>query len=252
VSRVGSAPAVHLSYHTMIMSITERVHLARERIARAAERAGRSPQDVRILAATKGRSVAEILEALKAGIDLIGENTVQEALGKFEFLPQELEKHMIGTLQLNKVKAAVKLFHAIQSVDSWELARALDRELSRIEREEPYSIFLEVNPAGEETKRGLPPDQVEPLIEQIQDLQNVRVVGLMAMMPYQDPETLRPHFRAMRELFEHLHQQARQKGWARVEMRWLSMGMSHDFEVAVEEGANLVRLGTVLFGPREA
>jgi hypothetical protein len=232
------------------MSVAERVDLARERIARAAERAGRPPQDVRILAATKGRSVAEILEAIRAGIDLIGENTLQEALRKFEFLPKELEKHMIGTLQLNKVRAAVKLFHAVQSVNSWELAQALDREVARIQQE-PYPIFIEVNPAGEATKRGLPPEAVEPLVERIQRLERLRVVGLMAMMPYQDPESLRPHFRAMRELFEHLRQQAQRKGQPRVEMRWLSMGMSHDFEVAVEEGANMVRLGTVLFGPRE-
>ena len=233
------------------MGVTERIRRVQEKIAQAAERAGRSPKDVRILAATKGRSVAEILEALKAGIDLIGENAVQEALAKFEFLPPELEKHMIGTLQLNKVKAAVRLFHAVQSVDSLELAQALDRELSRSRREEPYPVLLEVNPAGEATKRGLPPDSVEPLVEEMQSLEHVRVVGLMAMMPYQDPETLRPHFRTMRQLFEHLRQQTQRKGWPHVEMRWLSMGMSHDFEVAVEEGANMVRLGTVLFGPRE-
>ena len=232
-------------------SVRERVEHVRERIARAVERAGRAPDEVRVLAATKGRSVAEILEAIRAGIDLIGENTVQEALAKFEFLPEALEKHMIGTLQLNKVKVAVRLFHGVESVNSLELARAIDREVAKLRRAEPYPVLVEVNPAGEATKRGLPPEAVEPLIEQLSRLERVRVEGLMAMVPYDDPERLRPHFRLMRELFDSLGREARRQGWKNVEMRWLSMGTSNDFEVAVEEGANLVRLGTVLFGPRK-
>jgi hypothetical protein len=229
------------------MSIRERVEQVRRNIARAAERAGRSPQEIRILAATKGRSVAEILEAIRAGIDLIGENTIQEALSKFEFLPQELEKHMIGTLQRGKVKAAVRLFHLIESVNSLELAREIDRGVVKLGREKPYPVLVEVNPAGEETKRGVLLDEVKPLIEQIAHLKHVQVQGLMAMMPYDDPEKLRPYFRLMKELFDSL------KGLRleNVEMRWLSMGMSHDYIVAVEEGANLVRLGTALFGPRK-
>ena len=225
--------------------IRDCVREVRHNIACAAERVGRSPDEIRILAATKGRTVAEILEALQAGIDLIGENTVQEALAKFEFLLREIEKHMIGTLQRGKVKAAVRLFDVIESVNSLELAEEIDREAAKRNLEEPYPVLIEVNPAGEATKRGVPPETVESLIDEISKLEHIRVEGLMAMMPYDEPEKLRPHFREMRELFDLL------RGCAGVEMRWLSMGMSHDYVIAVEEGANLVRLGTALFGPRE-
>jgi pyridoxal phosphate enzyme (YggS family) len=224
------------------MEVPERLAQVREQIARAAERAGRSPDEIRVLAATKGRSVAEILEAIRAGIDLIGENTVQEALSKFEFIPPKVERHMIGTLQLNKVKTVVKLFDMIESVDSLELACEIDRQAQKAGK--PFPVLIEVNPAGEVTKRGLAPEGVEELLDRIRSFEYVRVKGLMAMMPYDDPERLRPYFRVMRELFESL------KGREGVEMEWLSMGMSHDYEVAVEEGANLVRLGTCLFGPR--
>jgi hypothetical protein len=227
------------------MEVSERIRRVQERIAQAAERVGRSPDDIRILAATKGRTVAEILEALQAGIDLIGENTVQEALAKFEFLPKELEKHMIGTLQRGKVKAAVRLFHMIESVNSLELAEEIDQEAAKRNREGPYPVLIEVNPAGEETKRGVSPEDVMPLIDEISKLEHIRVEGLMAMMPYDDPESLRPYFRMMKKLFDSL------QGREGIEMRWLSMGMSHDYVIAVEEGANLVRLGTALFGPRE-
>jgi len=227
------------------VGISERICQVRKEIAEAAERSGHSPDEIRILAATKGRNVAEILEAVRAGIDLVGENTIQEALAKFEFLPKDLERHMIGTLQRGKVRTAVRLFHMIESVNSLELAEAIERECARLGRKEPYPILIEVNPAGEGTKLGLSPEEVEPLIKEISKLEHVRIKGLMAMMPYEDPEKLRPYFRMMRELFESL------RGHEGVEMRWLSMGMSHDYVVAVEEGANLVRLGTAIFGPRE-
>lgn len=230
------------------MSVAERVRLVREMIAHAAERVGRSPDEIRILAATKGRSVAEILEALRAGIDLIGENTVQEALSKFEFLPKELEKHMIGTLQPNKAKTAVRLFDMIESVDSFELAEEISRQAHRLGKS--YPVLIEVNPTGEAAKRGMAPKEVKPFVERLSGLKHVRVEGLMAMMPYDEPKKLRPYFRRMKELFDGLSERAKVYGWENVKMCWLSMGMSHDFEVAVEEGANLVRLGTCLFGPR--
>jgi hypothetical protein len=233
-----------MDYHSIGMGVFERVARVREQIAQAALHSGRPPNEIRILAATKGRNVAEILAAIEAGIDLIGENTIQEALAKFEFLPKDLERHMIGTLQRGKVRTAVRLFHMIESVDSFELAEEIDRECARLARKEPYPILIEVNPAGEATKRGVPPEGVKPLIRKIAGLKHVHVEGLMAMMPYEDPEKLRPYFRMMRELFESL------RGHEGTEMRRLSMGMSHDYVVAVEEGANLVRLGTVLFGPR--
>jgi pyridoxal phosphate enzyme (YggS family) len=184
--------------------IRDRVREVRHNIAQAAERVGRSPDEIHILAATKGRTVAEILEALQAGVDLIGENTVQEALAKFEFLPKELEKHMIGTLQQGKVKAAVRLFHMIESVNSLKLAEEIDQEAAKLTREGPYPVLIEVNPAGEETKRGVPPGDVVPLIDKISRLEHIRVEGLMAMMPYAEPESLRPYFRMMKKLFDSL------------------------------------------------
>ncbi len=228
----------------MPQAISERVLALRQKIAQAAERAGRSPYEIRILAATKGRSVAEILAAVAAGIELIGENTVQEALSKFEFLPKSLEKHMIGTLQLNKVKAAVKLFDMIQSVDSLKLAQEIDKAAGKLRKILP--VLLEVNPAGEASKRGLSPEEIPALLDQMGSLEFVRVEGLMAMMPYSEhPEELRPHFRLMKQLFDELK---RTNG----ALQWLSMGMSQDFLIAVEEGANLLRLGTVIFGLRSS
>lgn len=228
------------------MDVAQRVSTVRERVAQAAERSGRDPGEIRILAATKDRGVPEIMAAIRSGIDVIGENTVQSALSKFEFLPPGIEKHMIGTLQPNKAKSVVQLFHLIESVDSSELAQAIDREAAKLGRQAPYPVLIEVNPSGEASKRGVRPDDAASLCEQINERELVNVEGLMAMMPYaDDPETLRPHFRRMRALFDCLSAQFVAPGI-------LSMGMTNDYEIAVEEGATLVRLGTCLFGPREA
>lgn len=225
------------------MDVAERVSHVRERIAQAAERAGRSPDEMRILAATKGRSVAEILAAVEAGIELIGENTIQEALSKFEFLPPKLERHMIGTLQINKAKTAVRLFDMIESVNSFELAQEIERHAQHLE---PYPVLVEVNPAGEETKRGVALEEVKGLFARLNALEHIHVRGLMAMMPYtENPEEVRPCFQQMKTLFDELNE-----GSGR--MTILSMGMSHDYEIAVEEGATLLRLGTCLFGPRRS
>ena len=227
-----------------LMEIEVRIDEVRARIQEAAARVGREASEIRILAAAKNREVREIMAAVNAGIDLIGENTVQEALGKFEFLPDDLERHLIGTLQPNKVKAAVQLFDAVQSVTSWELAEAIDRQAAGLDA--AYPVLIEVNPADEATKRGLSIDDARSLASEVRELENLRVDGLMAMMPYaEDLETLRPHFRAMKTLFDSLNDR-----WD-LEMRTLSMGMTHDYAIAVEEGATMVRLGTCLFGPRE-
>jgi len=223
------------------MEIRERLTQIRAQIHAACERVGRDPNEIRLLAATKGRNVAEILAAVQAGVDLIGENTVQEALAKFEFLPKNLERHFIGMLQSNKVREALRLFDMIQSVTSLELARAIDRAASKLGRR--YPVLIEVNPAGEASKRGVAPDAVESLLNQIESLELIRVEGLMAMMPYsEEPQGLRPYFRQMKRLFDGLRQPAERK------FTILSMGMSQDFAIAIEEGATLIRLGTVLFG----
>lgn len=226
------------------MGLGERLEEIEVRIARSAERSKHDPDDIRILAATKNRNVREIMAAVDAGIDLIGENTVQEALGKFEFLPKDLERHMIGTLQPNKVKTAVRLFDGIQSVTSLELAQEIDRHARELDR--AYPVLIEVNPADEASKRGLSIDGARDLASEIRQLDRLRLDGLMAMMPDTDDlERLRPHFRAMKELFDTLNDQLD------LGMTTLSMGMSHDYAVAIEEGSTMVRLGTCLFGPRE-
>jgi len=227
------------------MSVEDRLRDVRAHIERAAERSGHDPDAIRILAATKSRNVGEIMTAVEAGIDLIGENTVQEALEKFEFLPQDLERHMIGTLQPNKVKAAVRLFDGIQSVTSWELADAIDRQAQRLDAR--YPVLVEVNPAEESSKRGLAIAEARDLALEMATLDQLRLDGLMAMMPdAEDLEHLRPYFQAMKRLFDTLNDQRD------LEMTTLSMGMTHDYALAVEEGATMVRLGTSLFGPREA
>lgn len=199
------------------------------------------PDEVRILAATKGRNVAEIKAAIEAEIRIIGENTVQEALSKFEFLPPNIEKHFIGHLQLNKVKTAVKLFDVVESVDSLELAHEISKESQKLNKRMP--ILLQINPAGEAGKHGFKPEELLYIAEQMAKLPDIEIWGLMAIMPYQDPETLRPYFRQMKMLFEQL------KSTPNVKMNYLSMGMSNDFQIAIEEGANLIRIGTALFGP---
>ncbi|MBI3660558.1 YggS family pyridoxal phosphate-dependent enzyme [Candidatus Acetothermia bacterium] len=214
----------------------------RERIARACERSGRSPSEIQILAATKTRSVEEILIAAEAGIAFVGENTVQEAKTKFSQLSASLEKHLIGHLQTNKVKPALELFDLIQSVDSLRLAQEIEKRAAQANKTVP--VLIEVNVGGEASKFGIAPQETRALVEQITPLSHVHIQGLMAVAPYASLEEVRSHFRRMRELFELLRE------LANVEMKWLSMGMSHDYEVAIKEGANLVRLGTAIFGLR--
>lgn len=213
-----------------------------KRLRAAALRADRRHEDVHVLAATKSRSIDQINAAIQAGVRCIGENRVQEALPKFSAL-LPVSKHFIGHLQSNKAKAAVERFDCIQSVDSFELAQQLDRHAGNAGKRLP--ILLEVNVADEAAKSGVSPDQAIPLARQIVALEHVQLQGLMAMPPYtEDPEAVRPHFRTVKALYDELGT------LSGVNVRWLSMGTSQDFEVAVEEGATLVRLGTVLFGPR--
>jgi hypothetical protein len=219
--------------------IAANVARLREEVFEAAIASGRRPEEIRILAATKNRNASEILAAVSAGIDLVGENTVQEALKKFEFLPEGVERHMIGHLQLNKVKPAVKLFDMIQSVDSFELASKINLYALTLKKKMP--ILIEVNPSGEGSKYGVALEDVLPLVDKIKDLAGVSLQGLMAMLPYEDPQKLRPYFKKMRRLADVLKKEG-------IETRWLSMGISNDFRVAIEEGSNLIRIGTKIFG----
>ncbi len=218
----------------------------RDRICAAATRAGRDPRDVRLLAAAKSQSVQALKDAIAAGVALVGENYVQEAHEKKRQIESAIEWHMIGHLQRNKVKAAVDLFDVIETVDSLALARELDKEGKK--RAKTVRVFIEVNLAGEESKTGIPKAQLSRLLEEIAKLDNLRVEGLMTVPPYrEDVEEVRPFFRELREL----HEKVCERGIANIVPNELSMGMTHDFALAIEEGATIVRIGTALFGPRK-
>jgi len=217
-----------------------------QRIAEAAAKSGRDPSTVRLLAATKSQGVAQIRAAVEAGIRLFGENYVQEARAKKAAIGEPVEWHMIGHLQRNKVKAALEIFSLIQSLDSLGLARELDKEGRR--RGSVVRSFLEVNLGGEESKSGVSNDGVLALVKELGSLSHVRVEGLMTVPPFrEDPEEVRSYFRALKELQTEL----KGLGVGNVDPGELSMGMTHDYSVAVEEGATLVRIGTAIFGPRK-
>jgi len=202
----------------------------------------RVPPHVTVLAAAKDRSPEEIRAAIAAGIRHIGENYVQEAERKKAQIPEPLIWHMIGRLQKNKVNKAAKIFHWVQTVDSVELAQKLSLAASREGKTIP--VLIQVNIGREPQKAGVLPEEVFSLVQTIQKFSNLELRGLMAIPPAPaKPEDSRPYFRAMRKLFEEL----RAEGFP---LDTLSMGMSADWEVAVEEGATMIRLGTALFGPR--
>jgi len=223
--------------------IQQNIAEIQERVARAGERSGRSPSEIKILAATKSRSVEEIQIALDAGITLIGENTVQEAKSKFASLSRSVEKHLIGHLQTNKTKSALELFDCIQSVDSLKLVQEIEKCAALLNKKMP--VLIEVNIGGEASKFGVAPQFALELVELVSKFSHIQIQGLMTVAPFVSSENARPYFRQMRTLFDSL------KKLPQCEMRWLSMGMSHDYEIAIEEGANLVRLGTAIFGPRD-
>jgi len=206
------------------------------------------PPDVILVAAAKARTAREVEEALRAGVAYVGHNYVQEAEQMIPLIQDLLQVrwHMIGHLQKNKVKKAVRLFDMIETVDSWPLAELIDRRCAAIGKTMP--VLVEINIGREASKTGVLPKEVDDLVHRMSDLQHVRVQGLMTMGPrFGDPEDARPYFRATKEAFDRLAK----ADLPNVEMRYLSMGMSNSYQVAIEEGANMVRLGTVLFGERQ-
>lgn len=227
--------------------VGERIATIRERIAAACARAGRDPKAVKILAATKGVDPARIEEAMAAGITLFGENRLQEALPKLEQLGRRpgVEWHFLGHVQTNKARKVAALFDAVQSVDSRRVAEALEREARRANKK--LKVLIEVNIGGEANKFGVAPAELPELARFVGQLEHLRLCGLMAIPPRTDSqEEARPFFKRMRELAREI------EGLAipGLEMVELSMGMSGDFEAAVEEGATMVRLGTAIFGLR--
>lgn len=227
------------------MSIAENLTRVREQIANAAIRSGRSPESVRLVGVTKTVDLERIEEAVSAGLQILGENYVQEARSKIEQFGEEVSWHFVGRLQTNKAKYAVKLFDMIETVDSIKLTAELNRRAQSLGRVIP--VLIQLNLAAEQTKGGLEPSECFPLIHQLAELEHLQVRGLMTMPPFfNDPDRARPYFRQLREL----SQVIAESGLPGVEMAELSMGMSGDFEVAIEEGATLVRVGTAIFGER--
>lgn len=227
------------------MSVAENLKLVMDRIAAAAKRAGRDPSSVRLVVVTKTVGHSSIREAVAAGAAILGENRVQEAKEKIEALGRIVNWHLIGHLQTNKAKYAVKLFDLIHSVDNLELAAEIDRQAAKIGKAQ--DILIEVNIAGEASKAGMAVRDAPVLVREAAKLKNISIRGLMTMPPYsENPEDSRPYFSVLRELAETIAKE----NFPNVSMRELSMGMSGDFEVAVEEGATLVRVGTAIFGER--
>lgn len=227
--------------------IAARLKDIRARIERAAERAGRDPVEVELLPVTKGHSLETVRAVVALGVERIGENRVHEAGAKQGELGGRLGVawHLIGHLQSNKARRALSLFDAIESVDSVKLARRLSRILDE-EELEPIEILVQVNAADESVKSGFAPEETAPALAKICPLPGLRVAGLMTMAPYiGDERVLRAAFRTLRELSARCRDEV--PGF---EGRTLSMGMSNDFEIAVEEGSTRVRLGTVLLGER--
>lgn len=223
--------------------IAANVARVRERIARAAERAGRQPEDILLVGASKLMDADRVRRAIAAGLTDIGENYVQEAAQKRAEVGADARWHMVGHLQRNKAGQAVEIFDMVQTVDSPRLARALARRAEAAGR--TLEVLLQVNTSGEESKFGAAPEELEALAEAVAQLPSLRAQGLMTIGRWDpDPDSARPEFRLLRQLSERLQERDD------LDMRWLSMGMSHDFEVAIEEGANLVRVGTAIFGPR--
>ncbi|MBU0503417.1 MAG: YggS family pyridoxal phosphate-dependent enzyme [Candidatus Omnitrophota bacterium] len=220
----------------------------KERVAQACSRVKRDPASVIIIGVSKGRQPEEIREAIGSGIADIGENKVQEAfvkraqLSTTNYQPPTVHWHMIGHLQTNKAKEAVKLFNLIHSVDSLRLAQEIDKQAAKVDKVQ--DILLEVNISGETSKFGLKPEEVSGLFKEISGLKNIKINGLMTIAPLvNDPEQVRPYFKALKELQDKINLLA----LITYPLSILSMGMSDDFEFAIEEGATMVRIGRAIF-----
>lgn len=228
--------------------LSTKIQATRDRIRRAAERAGRDPYAVRLVGATKYVEAPRVLDAIRAGLSICGENHWREAQAKIQAVGErgDVEWHFIGRLQRRKLKWLVGRFTLIHSVESVEQAEEIQRRAH--EQHTSQAILLEVNVGEEESKGGFSPDALPAAVSQIDALSSVCVQGLMTVPPWNpDPELIRPYFQHLKHLAERIGSLPLQ----RVHMHELSMGMSNDFEVAVEEGATLVRVGTALFGARE-
>jgi pyridoxal phosphate enzyme (YggS family) len=230
----------------MTEGLRERLARVNERLDRAAQRAGRKHEDLTLIGVSKTIDVATIQEAVDAGLHTLGENKVQEAAEKVPLVRGGgLSWHLIGHLQSNKARTAVSVFDTIHTVDSAQLAKRLDKIAVELGRR--LDVLVQVNIAGETTKSGAAESDLGRLIETLDAAKSLRLVGMMTIPPFSDsPETSRPYFRKLRRILE----QVNLGRPAALKLTQLSMGMSSDFEVAIEEGATMVRVGTAIFGPR--
>jgi len=229
------------------MEIAKNLAEVKRRIRDSATKAGRNPGEIKLVAVSKTVEVKRILEAINAGVTILGENRVQEAAKKIQDLEFKIQRsvewHLVGHLQKNKAKVAVQLFDLIHSVDSVELAERLNKYASQAGKRQ--RILIQVKLSEEETKHGIPEEKLKELIERIKSLNHLCLEGLMTLPPYfENPEEVRPYFQRLRELRDEMEEQG-------YKLPELSMGMSHDFEIAIEEGATMVRIGTAIFGPRQ-
>jgi pyridoxal phosphate enzyme (YggS family) len=227
------------------MTTPENLAHVTDRMKQAARRAGRNIDEITLIAVTKGVELKKIKEAIAAGVRVFGENYVQEAAEKIKKTKRHhLKWHFIGHLQKNKAKLALELFDMIQTVDSVGIAKELSKRAKN-----PIDVLIEVNLAGEKTKAGIGVKQVSGLVHEMAALKNLNVKGLIAIPPYyEDPEMSRPFFVTLRRLAERINRE----NIPGVYLNELSIGMSHDFDVAIEEGATMVRIGTAIFGERKA
>jgi pyridoxal phosphate enzyme (YggS family) len=224
-------------------AIKENLLRVMERIEKAAQKVRRNPNEIRLVAVSKTVEAARIKEAIEAGVSILGENYIQEAQKKIEEIGWPVSWHFIGHLQSNKAKYAIRLFDMVHSLDSIPLAEELNRRAEQADR--VIKVLVEVNLSKEATKFGTDEEMVLNLAKRVQNLNHLSLEGLMTMPPYFDsPEMSRPYYIALRELKQRMVK-------AGIPMKELSMGMSNDFEIAIEEGATYVRVGTAIFGPRE-
>ena len=222
--------------------VSDNIREIKGRINDACKRSGRDPGEVTLVCVTKEASLNNILEAIKAGITDIGENRVKDVLIKYNSLKKDnISWHMIGHLQRNKVKDALRIFDLIHSVDSLRLAIEINKEA--IKEKKLVDILIEVNTSGEESKFGIKPGEIQKLVEEITALSNIKLLGLMAMAPMAErSEESRPYYRELKKIFDEINTKI-----PALKMKYLSMGMSQDFEIAIEEGANIIRVGRAIF-----
>ncbi len=222
-------------------TLSKRIEMVNERIAKACHRSGRSTSEVKLVAVTKRVAVENMRDALQCGLDTFGENRVQELLNKYEDIGKAVKWHLIGHLQRNKAKYLAGKVELIHSLDRLELALLLDKLGN--DQGIPWQVLVQVNVSGEDTKYGLSPEELPEFFDVVQDLQGIKVRGLMTMAPLEDdPEKTRPVFRNLRLLRDQIAQER-----PHFDLCHLSMGMTNDFEIAVEEGATLVRIGSAIF-----